>query len=72
MKSNLSQTIYVLINSCDLWPFRSNATDEELGEITKTNNPEEINIDDDEFDTDEEKTVEGKQNPAVTRCLKTV
>ena len=24
--------------------FRSNATDEELGEMTKTNNPEEIDI----------------------------
>ncbi|KAK2191583.1 hypothetical protein NP493_50g00055 [Ridgeia piscesae] len=35
---------------------RSDATQEDLGDLVKTNNPEEINIDDDE-DTDEE-TVE--------------
>lgn len=36
---------------------RSNTTDEELGALTKTSNPEEINIDED-FDTDEEEEVE--------------
>ncbi|XP_013420306.1 pre-mRNA-splicing factor SYF1 [Lingula anatina] len=36
---------------------RSNTTEEELGEMTKTNNPEEINIDED-FESDEEETVE--------------
>ncbi len=35
---------------------RSNTTTEELGEMTKTNNPEEINIDSDE--SDDEQTVE--------------
>ena len=38
---------------------RSNTTEEELGEMTKTHNPEEINIDDD-FESDDEETVEGK------------
>ena len=37
---------------------RSDTTHDELGDLVKTNNPEEINIDDD--DTDEEETVEGK------------
>jgi pre-mRNA-splicing factor SYF1 len=37
---------------------RSETTDEELGEMTKTNNPEEINIDD-EGSTDEDEQVEG-------------
>ena len=41
--------------------FRSNTTDEELGEFTKTSNPEEINIDED-FETDEEEEVEGKEH----------
>ena len=35
---------------------RSDATEEELGEMVKTNNPEEINIDSDE--SDDEETVE--------------
>ena len=34
--------------------FRSDTTTEELGELTKTNNPEEINIDTDESDSDQE------------------
>lgn len=38
--------------------YRSNTTDEDLGEYTKTTNPDEINIDDD-FDTDEEEEIEG-------------
>jgi pre-mRNA-splicing factor SYF1 len=33
--------------------IRSNATHEELGQLTKTNNPEEINIDEDVSDDDE-------------------
>ena len=37
---------------------RSDTTHDELGDLVKTNNPEEINIDDD--DTDEEETVEGE------------
>jgi len=41
-----------------LWPNRSSTTQEELGEMTKTNNPEEINIDDD-AETDEDETIEG-------------
>ncbi|XP_014772269.1 pre-mRNA-splicing factor SYF1 [Octopus bimaculoides] len=36
---------------------RSNTTDEDLGEYTKTTNPDEINIDDD-FDTDEDEEIE--------------
>ena len=36
---------------------RSNATDEELGEMTKTTNPDEINIDSD-FSSDEDENVE--------------
>ena len=40
---------------------RSNATEEELGEMTKTNNPEEIDIDDDEAGTDEDETIEEVQ-----------
>ena len=40
------------------WLPRSNATDEELGEMTKTTNPDEINIDSD-FSSDEDENVEG-------------
>ncbi|CAH1785851.1 unnamed protein product [Owenia fusiformis] len=36
---------------------RSDTTDQELGELTKTNNPEEIDIDDD-FSSDDEATVQ--------------
>ena len=43
--------------------IRSNATDEELGELTKTNNPDEINID--EGDSDDEGEVEEVQLKAV-------
>lgn len=39
---------------------RSNATDEELGEMTKTMNPDEINIDSD-FSSDEDENVEEVQ-----------
>ena len=39
--------------------YRSNTTTEELGEMTKTTNPDEINIDED-YSTDEEEEVEGK------------
>ena len=39
-------------------PFRSNTTDEELGELTKTTNPDEINIDED-YSSDEDEQVEG-------------
>ena len=47
--------------------IRSDATEEELGELTKTNNPEEINIDDDDIATDEEEEIEGKHwQTAVT------
>ena len=38
--------------------FRSNTTDEELGELTKTTNPDEINIDED-YSSDEDEQVEG-------------
>ena len=38
---------------------RSSTTNEELGEMTKTNNPEEILLDSD-VETDEEKEAEGK------------
>ncbi|KAH3792946.1 hypothetical protein DPMN_146448 [Dreissena polymorpha] len=38
---------------------RSNTTDEELGEMTKTTNPDNINIDED-FSTDEDEEVEGR------------
>ena len=38
--------------------FRSETTEEELGEMTKTNNPEEIDIDED-GSTDEDEQVEG-------------
>jgi hypothetical protein len=38
---------------------RSSTTAEELGEMTKTNNPEEIQLDSD-VDTDEEKEAEGE------------
>ena len=41
-----------------LFTPRSDTTHDELGDLVKTNNPEEINIDDD--DTDEEETVEGE------------
>ena len=41
-----------------LYFFRSNTTTEELGDIAKIANPEEITIDDD-FSSDEEETVEG-------------
>ena len=37
---------------------RSNNTDAELGELTKTANPDEINIDDD-FSSDDDEQVEG-------------
>ena len=37
---------------------RSSTTTEELGEMTKTNNPEEIDIGDEEDETDEEEDVE--------------
>ena len=46
------------VMSVSCW-HRSDATQEDLGDLVKTNNPEEINIDDDE-DTDEEETVEGE------------
>ena len=38
---------------------RSDKTDEELGAMTRTNNPDEINIDSD-VESDEDETVEGK------------
>lgn len=38
---------------------RSNTTDEELGEMTKTTNPDEINIDSD-FSSDEDENIEGQ------------
>ncbi|KAK3581457.1 hypothetical protein CHS0354_031782 [Potamilus streckersoni] len=44
---------------------RSNATDEELGELTKTNNPDEINIDED-FSSDEDENVEELEVPQQT------
>ena len=40
--------------------FRSNTTEQDLGDMVKTNNPEEINIDED--DTDEDEVVEGKSS----------
>ena len=40
--------------------FRSNTTDEELGELTKTTNPDEINIDED-YSSDEDQEVEGRE-----------
>lgn len=43
------------IEGCPLVP-RSTTTDEELGELTKTHNPEEINIDE---DSDDDEQVEG-------------
>ncbi|XP_052787849.1 pre-mRNA-splicing factor SYF1-like [Mya arenaria] len=43
---------------------RSNTTDEELGEMTKTTNPDEINIDED-FSTDEDEAVEVVQQQSV-------
>ena len=39
---------------------RSNTTDEELGELAKTTNPDEINIDED-YSSDEDEEVEGKE-----------
>jgi pre-mRNA-splicing factor SYF1 len=44
---------------------RSNITEEELGELTRTNNPEEINIDSDDDDSDEEQKVEEIQEQHV-------
>ena len=38
---------------------RSKTTDEELGELTKTTNPDEINIDED-YSSDEDQEVEGE------------
>lgn len=38
---------------------RSNATDEELGELTRTNNPEEIDIDDEDDNSDDDDAIEG-------------
>ncbi|XP_052223848.1 pre-mRNA-splicing factor SYF1-like [Dreissena polymorpha] len=43
---------------------RSNTTDEELGEMTKTTNPDNINIDED-FSTDEDEEVEEVQRQSV-------
>ena len=37
--------------------YRSTTTDEDLGELTKTHNPEEIDIDD---DSDDDEHVEGE------------
>ena len=39
--------------------YRSNTTDEELGEMTKTTNPDEINIDED-YSSDDDEEIEGK------------
>ena len=39
--------------------YRSTTTDEDLGELTKTHNPEEIDIDD---DSDDDENVEGECN----------
>jgi len=47
-------------DSINIVSFRSETTEEELGEMTKTNNPEEIDIDEDE--TDEDEQVEGLNN----------
>ncbi|KAH3792922.1 hypothetical protein DPMN_146423 [Dreissena polymorpha] len=43
---------------------RSNTTDEELGEMTKKTNPDEININED-FSTDEDEEVEEVQQQFV-------
>lgn len=51
--------LYEFSSSCYFsWLLRSNATDEDLGEMTKTTNPDEINIDSD-FSSDEDENVEG-------------
>ena len=42
-----------------LYIYRSNTTEEELGEMTKTTNPDEINIDED-YSSDEDEEIEGK------------
>ena len=47
---------FTLVSSLPL--TRSDTTQEDLGELVKTNNPEEISIDDD-FESDDEATVEG-------------
>lgn len=49
--------------------YRSTTTDEDLGELTKTHNPEEIDIDD---DSDDDENVEGKcnmYNRHITFCI---
>ncbi|XP_074655253.1 pre-mRNA-splicing factor SYF1-like [Tubulanus polymorphus] len=49
---------------------RSKTTDEELGEMTKTNNPEEIDLDDDFSSDDDEKVEEVAVPSAVYGSLK--
>ena len=46
---------------CALFAFRS-TTGEELGDLTRTHNPEEIDIDD---DSDDEEEVEGQPKNVV-------
>lgn len=48
---------------------RSTTTDEELGEMTKTHNPEEIDIDDDSDDDEEVEEMELRQQPVPTKVF---
>ena len=45
------------------------AEDDELGDMTKTNNPEAIDIDDDEEGTDEDEEVEGEFCDHSWQCI---
>lgn len=49
----------LLILNCSSYVLRSNTTEDELNEMTKTTNPDEINIDED-YSTDEDEEIEGK------------
>ena len=66
--SLLPHVIVMLNTIANLFFFyRSNTTNEELGEMVKTNNPEEINIDTDE--SDEEEEVEGQCSDRLFHSL---
>ncbi|PVD22082.1 hypothetical protein C0Q70_17885 [Pomacea canaliculata] len=48
---------------------RSTTTDEELGELTKTHNPEEINIDEDSDDDEQVEEMEVTQQPVPSKVF---
>ena len=51
------QEVFVMCTGNVCYMYRSTTTDEDLGELTKTHNPEEIDIDD---DSDDDEHVEGE------------